>query len=60
MAKDENVFIHEATPTWSGFIYQGEVAIYLAVCKICELIYKYEKANKKIASYNMILQSGNL
>lgn len=38
MAKDENIFIHDATPTWSGFIYQGEVAIYLAVCKICELI----------------------
>lgn len=38
MTKDENIFIHDATPTWSGFIYQGEVAIYLAVCKICELI----------------------
>lgn len=38
MAQDENIFIHDATPTWSGFIYQGEVAIYLAVCKICELI----------------------
>ncbi|MDE7204312.1 MAG: hypothetical protein K2O91_21000 [Lachnospiraceae bacterium] len=38
MAKDENIFIHDATPTWSGFIYQGEVAIYLAVCKICDLI----------------------
>lgn len=38
LAKDENIFIHDATPTWSGFVYQGEVAIYLAVCKICELI----------------------
>ena len=37
MAKDENIFIHDATPTWSGFIYQGEVAIYLALHKICEL-----------------------
>lgn len=38
MTKDENIFIHDATSTWSGFIYQGEVAIYLAVCKICELM----------------------
>lgn len=37
MVKDENIFIHDATPTWSGFIYQGEVAIYLALHKICEL-----------------------
>lgn len=40
MTRDENIFIHDATPTWSGFIYQGEVAIYLTVCKICELIDK--------------------
>lgn len=33
----ENIFIHDAIPTWSGFIYQGEIAIYLAVKKICEL-----------------------
>lgn len=38
MAQDENIFIHDATPTWSGFIYQGDVAIYLALYKICELI----------------------
>lgn len=37
MAEEENVFIHDATPTWSGFIYQGQVAIYLAVSKICDL-----------------------
>lgn len=37
MTNDENIFIHDATPTWSGFLYQGEVAIYLALCKICEL-----------------------
>lgn len=37
MANDENIFIHDATPTWSGFIYQGEVVIYLALHKICEL-----------------------
>lgn len=33
----ENIFIHDAIPTWSGFIYQGEIAIYLALKKICEL-----------------------
>lgn len=33
----ENIFTHDATPTWSGFIYQGEIAVYLAVKKICEL-----------------------
>ncbi len=32
-----NVFEHDATPTWSGFIYQGRVAAYLAVKKIIEL-----------------------
>lgn len=30
-------FEHDATPTWSGFIYQGYVAVYLAVRKICDL-----------------------
>lgn len=33
----DDLFIHDATPTWSGFIYQGEIAIYLAIKKICEL-----------------------
>lgn len=33
-----SVFEHDATPTWSGFIYQGHVAVYLAVSKICELL----------------------
>lgn len=32
-----NTFEHDATPTWSGFIYQGEIALYLAVKKTCEL-----------------------
>lgn len=31
-------FEHDATPTWSGFIYQGHVAVYLAVRKICDLL----------------------
>lgn len=33
LAKDENIFIHNATPAWNEFIYQGEVAIYLATNK---------------------------
>ena len=32
-----NIFIHDAVPTWSGFLYQGRIAVYLAVRKICEL-----------------------
>lgn len=33
----ENVFEHDAIPTWSGFIYQGRIAAYLAIKKIIEL-----------------------
>lgn len=33
----ENVFEHDAIPTWSGFIYQGRIAVYLAIKKIIEL-----------------------
>ena len=33
----ENIFIHDAVPTWSGFLYQGQIAVYLAAKKICEL-----------------------
>lgn len=32
-----NVFEHDATPTWSGFIYQGRIAVYLAIKKMIEL-----------------------
>lgn len=32
-----NIFIHDAVPTWSGFLYQGQIAVYLAVKKIYEL-----------------------
>lgn len=32
-----NVFEHDAVPTWSGFIYQGRIAVYLAIKKIIEL-----------------------
>ena len=39
----DNVFIHDAVPTWSGFLYQGQIAVYLAVKKIGEL----DAADKK-------------
>lgn len=32
--KNINVFIHDATPTWSGFVYQGYVACYLTLKEI--------------------------
>ncbi len=32
-----NVFEHDAIPTWSGFIYQGRIVVYLAIKKIIEL-----------------------
>lgn len=32
-----NIFIHDAVPTWSGFLYQGQIAVYLAIKKIYEL-----------------------
>lgn len=38
-----NIFVHDAVPTWSGFVYQGQIAVYLAVKKICEL----DAADKK-------------
>ena len=35
---DDNIFIHDASPTWSGFLYQGQIGVYLALKKICDLI----------------------
>lgn len=32
-----NIFEHDAVATWSGFVYQGRIAAYLAVKKIYEL-----------------------
>ena len=32
----DNIFMHDAVPTWSGFLYQGRIAVYLAVRKINE------------------------
>lgn len=40
---NDNIFIHDAVPTWSGFLYQGQIAVYLAIKKIGEL----DAANKK-------------
>ena len=39
---NDNIFIHDAVPTWSGFLYQGQIAVYLAIKKIGEL----DAANK--------------
>ena len=33
----DNIFMHDASPTWSGFLYQGQIAVYLALKEICEL-----------------------
>lgn len=32
-----NIFEHDAVPTWSGFVYQGRIAVCLAIKKIIEL-----------------------
>ncbi|MDD3051548.1 MAG: hypothetical protein PHR06_10425 [Candidatus Cloacimonetes bacterium] len=32
-----NIFEHDAVPTWSGFVYQGRIAVYLAVKKLLKL-----------------------
>lgn len=51
---NNNTFEHDATPTWSGFIYQGEIAIYLAVKKICELRDEAKLDIKEIGSDYML------
>lgn len=38
-----NIFLHDATPTWSGYIYQGYMAAYLAIVSINDLM------NRKIS-----------
>lgn len=42
-----NIFEHDAVSTWSGFTYQGRIAVYLAVKKIYELSVSGEKAEIK-------------
>lgn len=47
----KSVFEHDATPTWSGFTYQGHIAIYLALNKICELMSSFGNSDwRTIAS----------
>ena len=43
----DSVFEHDATPTWSGFIYQGLVAVYLAVKEICKLMSSQSELSKE-------------
>lgn len=54
-----SIFEHDATPTWSGFIYQGYVAIYLAVRKICELL-EQNALDKKTIGLTYQLEVENL
>lgn len=42
-----SVFEHDATPTWSGFIYQGLVAVYLAVKETCKLMQPQNELSKE-------------
>ena len=49
--KKDNIFIHDAVPTWSGFLYQGRIAAYLAVKKINDL---YKSGNEcEIKNYKL-------
>ena len=52
-------FEHDATPTWSGFIYQGNVAIYLAVHKICELLSPPFNMDKQVIAETYKLEVEN-
>lgn len=49
-----NTFFHDAVPAWSGFIYQGQVAMYLAVKKIRELLAAGKQKN--IVESNYLLE----
>lgn len=53
-----DIFIHDAVPTWSGFIYQGDIAIYLAVKKICDLRDE-EKVKKEDIGLNYAVEVEN-
>lgn len=63
----DNIFMHDAVPTWSGFLYQGRIAVYLAVKKIIELketgkeseIEKYELELEKCEDIALIYFDGN-
>jgi hypothetical protein len=52
--KKDNIFIHDAVPTWSGFLYQGRIAAYLAVKKINDL---YKSGNEcEIKNYKLEME----
>lgn len=34
----DDIFSHDATPTWDGFIYQGSIALYLVIKEINKLL----------------------
>lgn len=63
----DNVFMHDAVPTWSGFLYQGRVAVYLAIRKIIELsevgksseIEKYALEMEKCEDIAIVYTDGN-
>ena len=35
--KKDNIFIHDAVPTWSGFLYEGRFASYFSLKLINDL-----------------------
>ena len=52
--KKDNIFMHDAVPTWSGFLYQGRIAAYLAVKKINDL---YKSGNEcEIKNYKLEME----
>ena len=63
----DNIFMHDAVPTWSGFLYQGRIAVYLAVRKINELreagneseIKKYALEMEKCEDIAVVYMDGN-
>lgn len=62
----DNIFMHDAVPTWSGFLYQGRIAVYLAIRKINELrangeepeIEKYELEMEKCEDIALVYIDG--
>lgn len=40
-------FEHDATATWSGYIYQGYVAVYVTLKQICRLLYSSDALDKE-------------
>lgn len=49
----DNIDTHNAAPTWSGYIYQGKVAIYSALNVINNLIYA---CSDKIEEYSLVIE----